>query len=368
MSEPLEPVIILVEPQLGENIGSAARAMLNCGLTRMRIVRPRDGWPSERALAAASGADAVVLDLEDAVARDQKIAARPIARAALAGISGPLRCIRVNAFDTGLTAGDVAETVCADLDVIVLPKAEAAVDLRRLDSMLDAAEAAAGLPRGTVRVLPLVETCFGIDNAREIARASTRIIALAFGSGDLGRDLALPTIRGDLTAALAYGRGKIVYDARAAGRHAEAAGDPAGKHGRAAGGHRRQRHRVAADVALHAIADALYGALGEGDIGAHFPPSEPRWRGAESSIFLAHAAERVRARGGVIAHIDTTLICEAPKIGPYREAIRARIAEIAGIAITRTGLKATTSEGLGFTGRREGIACLATATIRLPPE
>jgi 2-C-methyl-D-erythritol 4-phosphate cytidylyltransferase/2-C-methyl-D-erythritol 2,4-cyclodiphosphate synthase len=123
-----------------------------------------------------------------------------------------------------------------------------------------------------------------------------------------------------------------------------------------------------ADVALHAIADAIYGALGDRDIGAHFPPSEPRWRGAISSIFLAHAAERVRARGGVIAHIDTTLICEAPKIGPFREAIRARIAEIAGIAITRTGLKATTSEGLGFTGRREGIACLATATIRLPPE
>ena len=131
---------------------------------------------------------------------------------------------------------------------------------------------------------------------------------------------------------------------------------------------RRLEGHSDADVALHAIADALYGALGEGDIGAHFPPSEPRWRGAESSIFLAHAAERVRARGGVIAHIDTTLICEAPKIGPYREAIRARIAEIAGIAITRTGLKATTSEGLGFTGRREGIACLATATIRLPPE
>jgi 2-C-methyl-D-erythritol 4-phosphate cytidylyltransferase/2-C-methyl-D-erythritol 2,4-cyclodiphosphate synthase len=122
-----------------------------------------------------------------------------------------------------------------------------------------------------------------------------------------------------------------------------------------------------ADVALHAIADAIYGALGEGDIGGHFPPSDARWGGADSSIFLAHATERVRARGGVVAHIDVTLICEAPKIGPYREAMRARIAEIAGIAIGRTGVKATTSEGLGFTGRREGIACLAMATIRLPP-
>jgi 2-C-methyl-D-erythritol 4-phosphate cytidylyltransferase/2-C-methyl-D-erythritol 2,4-cyclodiphosphate synthase len=122
-----------------------------------------------------------------------------------------------------------------------------------------------------------------------------------------------------------------------------------------------------ADVGLHALADALYGALGEGDIGAHFPPSDARWRGVASSIFLGHAAERVRARGGIIAHLDATLICEAPKIGPYREAMRARIAEIAGVGVDRVGVKATTSEGLGFTGRREGVACLASATIRLPP-
>ena len=121
-----------------------------------------------------------------------------------------------------------------------------------------------------------------------------------------------------------------------------------------------------ADVALHALADALYGALGDGDIGSHFPPSDPQWRGADSSIFLAHAVERVRARGGMVAHLDATLICEAPKIGPHREAMRARIAEIAGLAIDRVGVKATTSEGLGFTGRREGIACMASATIRLP--
>jgi len=121
-----------------------------------------------------------------------------------------------------------------------------------------------------------------------------------------------------------------------------------------------------ADVALHAIADAIYGALGEGDIGAHFPPSDPRWRGADSSIFLSHAADRVRARGGLVAHLDATLICEAPKIGPHREAMRARIAEISAIALDRVAVKATTSEGLGFAGRREGIACLAAATIRLP--
>jgi 2-C-methyl-D-erythritol 4-phosphate cytidylyltransferase/2-C-methyl-D-erythritol 2,4-cyclodiphosphate synthase len=121
-----------------------------------------------------------------------------------------------------------------------------------------------------------------------------------------------------------------------------------------------------ADVGLHALADALYGALAEGDIGQHFPPSDPQWKGAASKIFLAHAAERVRARGGAIIHLDATLICEAPKIGPHREAMRARIAEIAGIDVARIGLKATTTERLGFTGRAEGIACLATATVRLP--
>jgi 2-C-methyl-D-erythritol 4-phosphate cytidylyltransferase / 2-C-methyl-D-erythritol 2,4-cyclodiphosphate synthase len=121
-----------------------------------------------------------------------------------------------------------------------------------------------------------------------------------------------------------------------------------------------------ADVALHALADAIYGALAEGDIGAHFPPSDPQWRGAASKVFLAHAAERVRARGGFIAHLDATLVCEAPKIAPFREAMRARVAEIARLDAARVAVKATTTEGLGFAGRGEGIACLATATVRLP--
>jgi 2-C-methyl-D-erythritol 4-phosphate cytidylyltransferase / 2-C-methyl-D-erythritol 2,4-cyclodiphosphate synthase len=121
-----------------------------------------------------------------------------------------------------------------------------------------------------------------------------------------------------------------------------------------------------ADVALHALADAIYGALAEGDIGAHFPPSDPQWRGAASKVFLAHAAERVRARGGFIVHLDATLVCESPKIAPYREAMRARVAEIARLDAARVAVKATTTERLGFTGRGEGIACLATATLRLP--
>jgi 2-C-methyl-D-erythritol 4-phosphate cytidylyltransferase/2-C-methyl-D-erythritol 2,4-cyclodiphosphate synthase len=121
-----------------------------------------------------------------------------------------------------------------------------------------------------------------------------------------------------------------------------------------------------ADVLSHAITDALLGALADGDIGSHFPPGDPQWRGAASRIFLAAASAKVRARGGVIAHIDATLVCERPKVGPHRDAIRASIAKIVEIPLDRVAIKATTSEGLGFTGREEGIASLAVATIRLP--
>jgi 2-C-methyl-D-erythritol 4-phosphate cytidylyltransferase/2-C-methyl-D-erythritol 2,4-cyclodiphosphate synthase len=121
-----------------------------------------------------------------------------------------------------------------------------------------------------------------------------------------------------------------------------------------------------ADAPLHAVVDAILGALADGDIGQHFPPSDPQWRGAPSDVFLKFAAERVRARGGRIAHLDLTIVCEEPRIGPHRDAIRVRVAEIAGISAERVGVKATTSERLGFTGRSEGIVAMATATIRLP--
>jgi 2-C-methyl-D-erythritol 4-phosphate cytidylyltransferase/2-C-methyl-D-erythritol 2,4-cyclodiphosphate synthase len=120
------------------------------------------------------------------------------------------------------------------------------------------------------------------------------------------------------------------------------------------------------DVALHALTDAVLGALADGDIGSHFPPSDPQWRGASSDRFLAFAADRVRQRGGRIDHLDLTIVCEGPKVGPHRDAIRSRIAQIAGLRLDQVGTKATTSERLGFTGRGEGLAALATATIRLP--
>jgi len=122
-----------------------------------------------------------------------------------------------------------------------------------------------------------------------------------------------------------------------------------------------------ADVGLHALTDAVLATIGDGDIGEHFPPADPQWRGAGSDRFLAFAVARVGERGGAISHLDVTLICEAPKISPFREAMRRRIAEIANIAVERVSVKATTNEGIGFVGRREGIAAIATATAIFPP-
>jgi 2-C-methyl-D-erythritol 4-phosphate cytidylyltransferase/2-C-methyl-D-erythritol 2,4-cyclodiphosphate synthase len=119
-----------------------------------------------------------------------------------------------------------------------------------------------------------------------------------------------------------------------------------------------------ADCALHALTDAILGALGAGDIGQHFPPSDPRWRGASSDRFLDHAVSLVRKAGGEVIHCDVTIICEAPKVGPHREAMRKRIAEIVAIDVSRVSVKATTTEGMGFAGRREGLAAQAVATIR----
>jgi 2-C-methyl-D-erythritol 4-phosphate cytidylyltransferase / 2-C-methyl-D-erythritol 2,4-cyclodiphosphate synthase len=121
-----------------------------------------------------------------------------------------------------------------------------------------------------------------------------------------------------------------------------------------------------ADVGLHALTDALLGTIADGDIGTHFPPSDARWRGVASEVFLKHAASLLRARGGKIVHADVTLLCESPRIGPYRDLMRSRIAEMLGIELAQVSIKATTNEGLGFIGRSEGIAAMATATVSLP--
>ena len=121
-----------------------------------------------------------------------------------------------------------------------------------------------------------------------------------------------------------------------------------------------------ADVGLHTVTDAIYGALAEGDIGTHFPPSDPQWRGAPSHIFLSHAVDMAGARGFAISHADLTLICERPKIGPHAGALRTRLADLLRIGLERVSVKATTTERLGFTGREEGIAAMATVTLVRP--
>lgn len=123
-----------------------------------------------------------------------------------------------------------------------------------------------------------------------------------------------------------------------------------------------------ADVALHALTDALLGAAGEGDIGQHFPPSDPQWRGAASALFLDHARALIEAKGGRIDHVDLTIVCEAPKIGPYRDAMRRSVAALLRLPLARISIKATTTERLGFTGRGEGIAAQAVATVRIPED
>jgi 2-C-methyl-D-erythritol 4-phosphate cytidylyltransferase/2-C-methyl-D-erythritol 2,4-cyclodiphosphate synthase len=121
-----------------------------------------------------------------------------------------------------------------------------------------------------------------------------------------------------------------------------------------------------ADCALHALTDAVLGAIAEGDIGAHFPPSDPQWKGVSSDRFLAHAVARLAARGGRVLNADVTLVCERPKIGPHREAMRARLAEIMGVPVEQVSVKATTTEGMGFTGRGEGLMAQAVVTVEAP--
>jgi 2-C-methyl-D-erythritol 4-phosphate cytidylyltransferase / 2-C-methyl-D-erythritol 2,4-cyclodiphosphate synthase len=154
-------------------------------------------------------------------------------------------------------------------------------------------------------------------------------------------------------------RAGIGYDVHAftAGDHVILGGIPV-PHSQALLGHSD------ADPVLHAITDALLGTIGDGDIGSHFPPSDPQWRGASSDRFLLHALQRVIERGGSVVSVDCTIICEAPKIGPHRPAMQARIGEILGLPVDRVGVKATTSEKLGFTGRKEGVAVMAVASVR----
>jgi 2-C-methyl-D-erythritol 4-phosphate cytidylyltransferase/2-C-methyl-D-erythritol 2,4-cyclodiphosphate synthase len=219
----------------------------------------------------------------------------------------------------------------------------------RFARLLEAHRAAAALAAAEATALT--------DDAAVAERAGLKVVMVA-GSDDNRKitttdDLARATVMETRTA---FG-----YDV-----HGFAAGDAvmlcgvAVPHSQALAGHSD------ADVALHALTDAVLGTIGAGDIGGHFPPSDPQWRGVSSDRFLRHAVELLAARGGRIVHLDLTLVCEAPRIGPHREAMVASVARIAAVSPERVSVKATTTEGLGFTGRREGIAAQAVATVEIP--
>lgn len=198
----------------------------------------------------------------------------------------------------------------------------------------------------------------------EVARAAGLAVAIVEGDEN---NLKL-TFPGDFdrAAAIMKGRGMDLRLGNGFDVHAFCEGDHVWlcgvkvPHGKGLLGHSD------ADVGMHALTDAIYGALAMGDIGRHFPPSDPQWKGAASHIFLRHAAELARSHGYAIANCDVTLICERPKIGPHAEAMRAALADIMGVEICRVSVKATTSEQLGFTGREEGIAAIATAALMKP--
>jgi 2-C-methyl-D-erythritol 4-phosphate cytidylyltransferase/2-C-methyl-D-erythritol 2,4-cyclodiphosphate synthase len=176
-------------------------------------------------------------------------------------------------------------------------------------------------------------------------------------------DIAWANAKASMHRRIAVGTGFDVHELMPAGE----------KHRMRIGGidishdHKTHGHSDA-DVALHALVDAMLGALGAGDIGAHFSPTDAQWKGADSAIFVAEALRLVRQRGGIIQHVDITIIAEQPKIGPHRDAIRTRIGELLAVPLSHVSVKATTTEGLGFTGRSEGIAAQAAVTLSLPAE
>ena len=199
----------------------------------------------------------------------------------------------------------------------------------------------------------------------QIARSSGLDIICVSGS----KDLEKPTFEEDMTeaeqrlAASMVSRTGLGFDV-----HAFGPGDHLWLGGVCIAHERGLVGHSDADVALHAITDALLGAAGEGDIGDHFPPSDPQWRGASSSQFVEHARALIERRGGVIDHVDLTIICEAPRIGPHKSAMREAIAALLRLSHVKVSIKATTTERLGFTGRGEGIAAQAIATVRLKGE
>jgi 2-C-methyl-D-erythritol 4-phosphate cytidylyltransferase/2-C-methyl-D-erythritol 2,4-cyclodiphosphate synthase len=281
-------------------------------------------------------------------------AARPFIRPA--DIAACLKALSVPGVDgavLGVPLADTLKRVDGGAIAETVPRAHLwraqTPQVFRYAALLEAHRAAASLGANEATALT--------DDAAVAERAGLRVVMVA--GHDDNRKI---TSADDLQQALAMEtRTAFGFDVHGFGPgNAVMLGGVAIPHAQALAGHSD------ADVALHALTDAVLGTIGAGDIGKHFPPSDPQWRGAASDRFLRHAVGLVEAAGGRIVHLDLTLICEAPRIGPHREAMVESIARIAGVARDRVSVKATTTEGLGFTGRGEGIAAQAVATVEVP--
>ena len=308
---------------------------------------------TSRQQSVLNGLEALAADAPDLVAIHD--AARPFVRpvdisACLAAASAP----GIDGAVLGVPLADTLKRVGAGGGISeTVPRAHLwraqTPQIFRLASLLAAHRAAAELGASEATALT--------DDAAVAERAGLKVVMVA-GSEDNSK---ITTTEDLLRASVVETRTAFGFDVHGfAPGNAVMLGGVAIPHVKALAGHSD------ADVALHALTDALLGTIGAGDIGHHLPPSDPQWRGASSARILRHAVELVTARGGRIVHLDLTLICEAPRIGPHREAMVGNIARIAGIDSHRVSVKATTTEGLGFTGRREGIAAQAIATVELP--
>ena len=337
------------------------------GFARVLVIHPDD---RARAEAVAGGA----LIVEGGATRDASV------RAALAALQGRgFARVLIHDGARPLVSQAVIARVLAALDTH--PGAAPALAVTDAlwtgaDGLVSGTRDRAGLYRAqTPQGFRFAEICAahaahpgGAADDVEVARAAGLDVAIVEGDednikltfpGDFARAGALLQRRKmDIRPDIRLGNGFDVH-AFCEGDHVWLCGVKV-PHGRGLLGHSD------ADVGMHALTDAIYGALAEGDIGRHFPPSDPQWKGAASHIFLTHAAALARARGFAISNCDVTLICERPKIGPHAAAMQAALAAILGIAPGRVSVKATTSERLGFTGREEGIAAIATATLVAP--
>jgi 2-C-methyl-D-erythritol 4-phosphate cytidylyltransferase/2-C-methyl-D-erythritol 2,4-cyclodiphosphate synthase len=299
-----------------------------------------------------NGLEALSADPPDLVAIHD--AARPFVRAA--DIAACLSVLAAPGIDGAVLGIPLADTLKRVGDGNAITETVPRRDLWRAQTpqvfrfaeLLAAHRAAASLAAAEATALT--------DDAAVAERAGLKVVMVA-GSED-NRKI---TTADDLHSSAMETRTAFGFDVHGfSAGNAVMLGGVAIPHSQALAGHSD------ADVALHALTDAVLGTIGAGDIGKHFPPSDPQWRGASSDRFLRHAVELVAARRGRIVHLDVTIVCEAPKVGPHRDAVARSIAHIAGIAADRVSVKATTTEGLGFTGRREGIAAQAVATVELP--